>query len=178
MNIEELRAFLGEKAAIIERNVEQQSIIAANDLAQQIKLRVTNSGKDAQGGAFTPYSTTQMPSFFYFGKSRNASAEQRVQRSSKKTLSYKDFRTLNGLETNKKNFEFTGDMWRNFGVVDTKYSNGIVSVTIGGTSDDAANKIAWLSAQEKNNIVEPNATEVQGFQDHLEDWIRVVLTDF
>ena len=141
-------------------------------MAQLIKKRVIEQGKDANNSAFTPYSTAQMPSFFYYGKSRNASAEKAVKAAKK--VSYKDFRSLNNLETDKKNFEFTGDMWRNFGVVSTRQENGIVKITIGGQSTDAQNKIDWLSAQENQSIIEPSASEIGVVNSIMSNWVNEI----
>lgn len=179
MDIENLMDRYNNAIARIEREAEAQGIIVGNDIAQQIKKRVIETGEDAKGAAFTPYSDTQLPAFFYIGKSRTAAAEKRVQTKAKKkeTLSYSDFRTTNNLNSDKKNFKFTGDMWRNFGVLGSRYENGIVTVEIGGQTPEAEKKIAVLSWQEGKNIADvaddEKAKALKGFT----SWVQEIINE-
>lgn len=152
--------------------------VIASDLAALVANRVTQKGEDFKGGSFSPYSTVKIPSRFFWGKSRNQTAETKVRaftaaeakanRAAKKSggakvggaLSYADFRKLNNLKTDKKNFEFTTEMWRKFGVV---YSNssagGTFNVKLGGLSTEAQRKIDENSAKEGYSIIEANEKE-------------------
>lgn len=109
-------------------------------LAAVIKRRVLNKGISANNTLFSPYSDKY-----------------------KKYLAKKNRGTKNGLEF-VKNFEFTGDMWANFGTPESvdvkKLSNNIVRITLKGGSEDSQNKIDWNSEREEKSIIEPTDDEL------------------
>ena len=109
-------------------------------LAAVIKRRVLNKGISANNTLFSPYSDGY-----------------------KKYLAKKNRGTKNGLEF-VKNFEFTGDMWANFGTSESvdvkKLSNNIVRITLKGGSEDSQNKIDWNSKREGKSIIEPTDDEL------------------
>lgn len=149
----------------IERRLNGGSISfvtkLAADLAADIANRVINDGESADGSKFSPYSTKEVPAYFYYGRSRNAAGEAKVKAANKKKegVSYKDFRGFNGLGTSVKNFSFTNAMWRGFGVKKVEYSGGVYTVTLGGKTEDSADKIAWMAGQEGRSIIAPNQEE-------------------
>jgi hypothetical protein len=179
MDIDEMIARLDDAASRINREAEKQCIVVVNDIAQLVKNRVIQSGKTADNGTFSPYSSKQLPAYFYFDKSRTASAEKTVRNKAKtkQTLSYKDFREVNNLETKTKNFEFSGDMWRHFGVVAHRYENGIATVEIGGQTTEAAKKIAVSGWKENQSIIAISETEKAEAQLSLTLWVENILEE-
>jgi hypothetical protein len=162
----------------IRRQLERESVKAANDLARLVTNRVVQRGEDEKGAPFTPYSTKKVGAFRFFGKSRSALGEQKVRTASKKgkLLSYKDFRELNNLNTDRKNFEFTGEMWRKVGINSTKTIGDVVTVTIGGTTTASALKLEENTKLEGKNILNPKKTELNTIAQNLEAWMNQVLT--
>ena len=158
----------------IERDGERQVAIAGGDIAALGTKRVIEQGKTADGGRFTPYSRKQIPAFFYVGKSRRGSADNEVKRKARKkeTLSYSDFRQLNGLNVTFKNFEFTGSMWRNFRVLKVQRTGYKFTAVLGGAVPLEQNKINWLSAQEGRSIIEPSEAELKVVTDNLNKWLN------
>lgn len=165
----EINDFIGKVEALeryLENGLQDTILVGGNSMAALIANRVINTGKTADGGTFTPYSTKKVPAYLYRGKSRNASGEARVQKAIKQRtpLSYRDFREANNLPTSPKNFSFTNDMWSHFGAKDVKARGGVYTLTIGGTTAEAAKKIEWLSEQEGKSIIEPNKQEADALR--------------
>ena len=153
--LEELIDFVETKLPIYAEKV------AASDLAALVADRVINNGENFRGGSFKPYSTNQMAAFRFWGKSRNQSAEKEVRKRSKArgTLSYTEFRELNKLNT-VKNFEFTGEMWKKFGVISFSFSGDLIKIKIGGQTPIAQTKIDENSKREGISIIEASPAEV------------------
>lgn len=84
-----------------------------------VKDRVINEGQDGKGKDLGGYSTNELPTFFYNGKSLNSGGEKAIAKAKKekKGLSYKDFRAANNLQTDHVSLSFTGQMWNDVGVV-------------------------------------------------------------
>lgn len=172
MTLSELSDQLDRALARIDAELSVQGQKAGLDLVALVSTRVIQRGETADGGRFSNYSETPTPAFFYFGKSRNQSGEKAVQRASKerRPLSYSEFRRVNGLEVAFKNFEFTGALWRGFGVVSAESSPEGVTVVIGGTNTDASQKIGWLSEQEGRSIIQPSPAEIELVRGFLVKW--------
>jgi len=103
-----------------------------------------------------------IPAFWYIGRSLNAGGESKVKAAAKKKqgVSYKDFREFNNRPTDKKNFSFSNDMWRNFGVKEVSFSGGVYRLEIGGKTADSQDKIDWMEGQEGRSIIAPSKAEL------------------
>lgn len=175
MGIREQIQRLDELIAFIENELpEYGERVAATDLAALVADRVINKGEDHTGAAFKPYSVQTVAAWRFWGKSRNQSAEKKVRDLSRRrgALSYSDFRELNNLNTNVKNFEFTGEMWKKFGVVRSSSSSTGFSVSIGGTTAASQLKIDENSAREGVSIVEASETEVATVGRTSQAWLE------
>ena len=177
MKIDALILALDRIVLDIESGIDEAATIAGGDLAALVENRVVQTGKSADGQPFSPYSTTPVPAFFYFNKSRNAAGENRARSAAKAglPLSYRDFRGANGLGTDEKNFEFTGEMWQGFGVVSLRKTANGASVTIGGKTPTSAQRIEWNSGREKKNIVAPSEQELAVVRANLVLWANKIV---
>lgn len=159
-----------ERLERLERELPQRfadaARIAALDLAASVSDRVIETGQSATGQRFTPYSTRPMQAWRLWGKSATQVAEQKVRALArqKKTLSYAEFRRLNGRPDNFKNFSFTNAMWRDFGVVNVQVNGTQIEIKIGGKTEQSRRKITENSEREGVNIVEPSADEINSFK--------------
>lgn len=135
---------------------------AGSDLCASIANRVINNGENSDGGSFSPYSTKEVPAFWYVGRSRSGAADNRVRQAAarRETLSYAEFRQINNLPTSPKNFSFTNEMWRGFGVKKAVFTGNEYILTIGGKTQASADKIAWMAGQEGRSIIAPNDQEL------------------
>lgn len=134
------------------------------DTAALVEQRIVSKGENKDGGKLSPYSTKGVPAYLYFGRSRNAGGEAAVRRKAKErqTVSYSEFRQLNGLNTNVKNLQFTGEMWQGFGVTGVREIRfGVVEVTIGGKNARTASLLGYHSDREGTPITEPSKDEVK-----------------
>lgn len=152
----------------MERNIRNVADLArapALDLAQAVADRVIEEGRDHEGAAFSPYSDVPLPAFFYFNRSANQGGEAKVRAAAKKKrgVSYRDFRDFNNRPTNIKNFSFTNQMWRSFGVVEVGGTGGLLTVTLGAKDPVAAKKMAHNSEREGKSIIRPSLEEIRRF---------------
>lgn len=166
--IQELSDFIKNELPIFAEQV------LAVELATVVTNRVVQQGKNYLGSSFKPYSKNQTAAFRFWGKSRTQAAERKVRAISraKGALSYSDFRELNNLRTGKKNFEFTGEMWRKFNIVKSvKTSNGF-RISIGGTTPAAQEKIDANSDREGVSIVEASEKERLDRAVNAKEWME------
>lgn len=165
------------KAAILAE-LPRQIQIAGADLAALVKQRVVQTGINANGVAFSPYSDKAVPAYLYKGRSRSGGADAKIAALAKKgeQVSYREFREINGLKTDKKNFEFTGEMWR--GVEIKPEQSGVVSTAVitGGTQD-VKDKLRYATEAEKISILKPNAQESAVVQANLQKWLTGLLNE-
>lgn len=177
MTISELSARIDKAIIRLDSEIEAQASKAGADLVALVTNRVVQSGTSSDGSSFTPYSQQKLPAFFYFNRSRTSSAEATVRQKAKKRegISYRDFRGINGLNTSPKNFEFTGSMWRGFGVIRVARNAAGVSVLIGGRNPDSEQKIGWGSGQENKSIIRPSAEEIGIVKNNLQRWVNSLL---
>jgi len=130
---------------------EQESIVIANDTIALVRLRVQTDKQDADGSDFGQYSEAVVPQWMLYGKSLSDGAEQRV-RDGEWFQSYKDLREANNLETDGIDFTFSGNMWRNTGVNKVKNTSFTTSVSIGGQTEMASNKLSYQEPRHGNII--------------------------
>lgn len=166
-NLSELKNFLAKQLP------QEAAQVAANDLSALVTNRVVQKGIDHTGKPFSPYSTRTVAAFRFYGKSRTQAAERRIRAlaKAKGVLSSEEFRKINNLRTDKKNFEFTGEMWRKFGIVRQSFTQHRVSISMGGTTTESQRKIDANSEKEGVNIVEANKKELDLVRSSLNDWI-------
>lgn len=164
MSIQELKDKLARAQRALSVGLEQETLRAGADLVAVIENRVVTTGQNANGGAFSPYSQVKVPAFWFYGRSRNNAGEQAVKRAAKKKegVSYYDFRRANGLNTGKKNFEFTGEMWQGFGVKAARQAGpGRWEVVFGGKTQRTIDLIKWHSQREGIDITLASEQEIQ-----------------
>jgi len=158
----------------LDAELEVQAAKAGQDIVALITNRVVQRGETAEGDKFTPYSTTEVPAFFFLGRGRTTGSDNAIKQKAQKKekVSYKDFRALNNLNTTPKNFEFTGEMWRGFGVIEVQKTASGALVVIGGRNTDSENRIKWNSEQEKQSIIKPSKKELEIVTANLSRWLN------
>jgi len=140
------------------------NIVAAlgSDLCASLADRVINSGKNADGQQFSPYSEKKVPAFWYYGRSLNAGGEAKVKAAAKRKegVSYREFRQFNNRPGAPKNFSFSNEMWRGFGVKSAQFDGGKYILVIGGKTKVSSDRIEYVSSQEGRSIIEPSPQEL------------------
>lgn len=151
------------------------NIVAAlgADLCASLADRVINTGKNSEGQQFSPYSEKKVPAFWYYGRSLNAGGEAKVRAAAKKKegVSYREFRQFNNRPGSPKNFSFSNEMWRGFGVKSAQFEGGQYILVIGGKTKVSSDRIAYVSSQEGRSIIEPTAQELARLAKQLTDKI-------
>ena len=123
------------------------------------------------------FSTSKVPAYWMVNRSRNGSADDKVRELARKreTISYKDFRQLNGLRVDVKNFEFTGQLWQRFNVKEVKVGKEVIEITVGGTDERSVKLFGWLSAKEGKQINDISESELQIIQDTIVAWVTGII---
>ena len=163
-------------AATIDATREADSIQIASELRALVRNRVQNEKTDANGSSFGGYSEKVVPQYYYYGRSLSEGAEDKVKEGDW-FLSYEDFREDNNLQTEAKDFTFSGDMWRNTGVVDVRNTNASTAVTYGGQTTRAAELISYHSDREGLSIIAASEQEVQFVTEAHEERIANAIKD-
>jgi len=129
-----------------------------------IKDRIWNEGLSGS------YSTNQIPFFYkkggkviapYSSGEINKGAQDKIasaKKAGKKTLSYKEWREFNNLQTDHIDLKFSGDMWRDINVVSSEL-RGNDAVTI----VTATNQIKRKGGQSTSEIMSFNAEKYGDF---------------
>ena len=147
--------------------------VLATDVIALVTNRVVQKGENFRGTSFKPYSSRTVAAWRFWGQSRTQAAERRIRAISRArgALSYQQFRELNNLKSDKKNFEFTGEMWRKFGIVRSSQIGEKFVISIGGTTPSAQEKIDDNSAREGISIIEASQREETVAQNAALDWL-------
>jgi len=101
-------------------------IVAGNDLAALIKQRVRSTGKTSTGGMFSSYSP-----------------------------GYAEFRRKKNRQTEFKNFELTGTMWREFGITQKEQKQVIIAEKTSAEEE----KLIENTERENQSIIAPSEQE-------------------
>lgn len=178
MSLEEIRQGILRAAAELQRELSAEALRAGADAAALVEDRIVMRGEKADGGALTPYSTKPAPAFYYLGRSRNNAGEAAVKARAKKrqSISYREFRQLNGLGVDHKSLDFTGAMWQGFGVKRVSVLRlGVVQVEIGGKNEYTGKLLGYHSAREKTEITAPSAQEIRLISAGIKDRLQSII---
>lgn len=148
------------KSALITNRAADAFLIAKEALSL-IRLRIQNTGERADGQQLGDYSDTDLPAFFFFGKSANAAGETKVRKAAKdkQKISYSDFREFNNRPTKFVNLTFTGAMWREMNVDITTNTRTMTVATIEPRTA-RSRKVALYNSQRYGDILALSKREI------------------
>ena len=176
MSYLDFAAKLRNLATTINATREAESIQIASELRALVRNRVQNDKTDANGTSFGGYSQKVVPQYYYYGRSLSEGAEDKVKEG-EWLLSYEDFREDNNLQVEAKDFTFSGDMWRNTGVIDVRNTDASTAVTYGGQTTRAAELIGYHSEREGLSIIAASEQETQFVTEAHEERIGNAIKD-
>lgn len=129
-----------------------------------VRNRINNTGTLGNGNSMGGYSTTELPAFFFNGKSLNNSGDKFVEKAKKsgEKISYKEFREANNRPTDHVTLNFSGDMWKDIGVV-KEYVTGTKIVTVIGAKNTKVRSKSGLTTD----------TIMEGHNAHYGDFLEV-----
>jgi len=114
------------------------------------KERVQEKGVKTDGTSFKGYSVNPLPLYFH-EKQATSSQMTRLKQNKKYKkdgLSYLDFRRETGKQVGFKDLTFSGDMWRQTGIVQETSQSGNIQIVVGGLTEEAKQKHAWMTRQQ------------------------------
>ena len=138
---------------------------AAITMRNSIEKRVHEKSKRADGDTFGEYSKNKLPVCYF---ENMGSRKVKFTKEEKKTgVSYADFRKKLGKKNKNKNFELTGDMWKDFGLKELKANE----FTLASTTEASQNILDINSEREKINIIKSNPEEEKQATKEIETWL-------
>lgn len=160
--------------------------IVGVDIVSEIEMRVRDTQKNWREQNFSRYSTKPMLTSGTTSKSRRVWQAKAGSKAKRRALDwvtikkggrnihlfelkggYVELRRLEGFSNSHKSFEFTGEMWRKFGVKNTKVLDGKIIFVLGGKTTAAQDKIDWNSERERINIIQPSGGEINYLQEKI-----------
>lgn len=157
----------------LQANREAESVQIGREAMALVRLRVQNEKEDAEGNSFGKYSQALVPKQLFYGKSLSAAADNKVRKRGGRT-SYEEFREDNNLETDAKDYTFSGEMWRDTGVFDVVNTDNVTEVSIGGTTNRSKTLIGYHTERD-GNILELSDSEIGFVVDaHRERVLKVI----
>lgn len=175
-----------EKLIIKQIPIELQQIVTQDTIAQ-IENRVVSKQQKATGGSFSSYSRKPILSSGTTAKSKAVGRKLAASKSKRRELDwvtikrdaknvhlfvvkggYAEIRRIEGFNNTKKSFEFTGNMWRGFGIKKVAKKSKEIIITAGGRNEYSQNLIDVHSKKEGISIIDTNKKEEKHIQRQLD----------
>lgn len=184
MDINELNQKLDSLVEDVNQNIGNTMVQIGSEALVYVRDRVMNSGINAEGQKYEPYSTKPMlvgckgfknkaNCSRVFGKKKNKDLKwvtlDRTNNEGKKIRlavldgGYKEFRQLNDLQTGFVDFSFSGRMWANIKIKSdqSEHSNGVVRI---GATTEEDNKKLEGNTRRKGDILKLSANEIESIR--------------
>lgn len=144
----------------ITANRPTETLLMAKELLALVRRRIQNTGRDYNEQPLGSYSDNDLPAFFYYNKSLNASGEQAVKKAQKAGtgLSYKEFRRANNRQTEFVDLNFSGTMWREYDA-ELIAANDLSAVAVINPRTQRSEKVAGYNAKRYGDFIRPTDDE-------------------
>ncbi len=169
MDISQASDYFNELANKVQESQRKAALASAGNVLVLIKERVIGSGENSDGGKFKDYSDTDLPSFFIKSRIGSDKLQKKVEKKIGKKASYKDIREQAGLQTEHRDFRFTGDMWKKIRPKIIEIKNGNVSVVINADTPFEQQKVEW-NIKRSGNFLEPSKQELEKTKEYYNDY--------
>jgi hypothetical protein len=180
MTLEEYNKRLEQTSKDIQSGLSQTMVRLGTEALTLLKKRVQETGKNAQGNNFPPYSQTPMlvgcksmnksVCTSFFGKNKNKELEwvtlNRTNSEGKKIRlavlegGYKKLRELHGRPTSFVDFSFSNDMWNDIKIISKSSEHGFGIVVIGAEQETEKKKLEG-NTKRKGTILDLSDSEVR-----------------
>ena len=167
---------------------------AGFDIAAIVSERVIQKSVSGDGGHFSAYSTDPMLTSGTTVKSKRVWNEKAGSKAKRRDLKwvtiqkggknirlfeleggYAELRRLEGFSNRYKNFWFTSEMWRGFGLKQATKSSQGFKLVYGGKTSEAQKKMNWNSEREGKNILDMTTGEETEISNNVSKWIDKML---
>ena len=169
MNVEQLIQRLKKSQNDVNNQLGQQLVKQGNDMAVAIKRRILQDQTNYLEQKFGTYSKTKIPAFFYYNDAirlRKGMSEIKAMSKRGEKLSYAGFRRLIGKTNTNKDFELTGQMWLDFGVINSSRN----SIRMGFKTERSKRVCGYNNEREKYSIIAMTKKEKLAARLRLEKW--------
>lgn len=181
MDINELNQKLDSLVEDVNQNIGNTMVQIGSEALVYIRDRVMNSGINAEGQKYEPYSTKPMlvgckgfknkaNCSRVFGKEKNKDLKwvtlDRTNNEGKKIRlavldgGYKEFRNLNDLQTGFVDFAFFGRMWENIKIKSDQSEHNAGVVRIGATTEEDNKKLEG-NTKRRGDILKLSKNEIE-----------------
>jgi hypothetical protein len=169
-SIEQFAEQTNDFLSLVNTQLKNINEIVAKTALTIIKTRIKEDGLNSKGSKLGSYSDSQVPFFFTKGGKKLApyssgaisggaeSSLAALKKGGAISLSYKEWRELNGLQTKFIDLTFTGSMWKDIDVISNDVKGQNV-VTIVSAKDTATRK----GGQTTSDIMSFNAERFGDF---------------
>ncbi|MCX6218354.1 hypothetical protein [Spirosoma sp.] len=176
MNESEMAArFRALALRLPELGVELMTEVAETGVSV-MEARSIDTGIDADGrpGNKAKYSEKKVPSYFLKGQELNQSGKKYLDEN--KRVNWYGLRQAQGLKSQDVNLTYTGEMWKQYGVLSVTVSNGKVSARVGISGDRAAVFVANIKRYGAfyRNTPEELANRQQDIQRGTANWLKLL----
>lgn len=149
--------------SLIDAERERDLILIAKDTKALVANRVQNDGVDSDKQPLPKYSTSGVPAYLLFNKEKPNGAKigedyKKIDKKFGPLVSYKEQRDYYGLPTSKTTLTYTGKMWNGIDVWTASKTADIVTVHIGGTTEESKDRLAWNTGR-YGDFLQPTSEE-------------------
>jgi len=144
---------------------EASAMLISKDAMALLKRRVINKGQDSDEQKIGDYSVKVVPFWMYKNKEKRVGdAVEKLYKKKGYFASYRDWREVNNLEVQFKNFSFTGHMWASIQPIVIAKDESSVTIGMTAGTDNAVKKLRYVIAKHPN-ILNLAKAEVKLIQD-------------
>lgn len=180
MTLPEYNRRLEQTSWDIQNRIGETIVELGTEALTLIKKRVQETGKNAEGNDFPPYSQKSMlvgcksmnddVCKSFFGKEKNKQLSwvtlDRINNKGKKIRlavlegGYKKFREMHNRRTDIVNFTFYNDMWSDIKIVSKKTEHNTGTVVIGAEKEEEKKKLEG-NTKRKGTILDLSDSEIE-----------------
>ena len=157
----------------LDNTRESTAMLISQDVLALQKSRIINTGKDDEGKKIGNYSKKVVPVWMYEKKEKRVSnAVEKLRKKKGNFASYADWREVNNLPIEFKNFSFTNQMWASIVAYVVERTNNSVTVGYTANNETALKKLQYaidkypsllnLSETEEKLVVESQEKRILG----------------
>lgn len=186
LSIHDMSGFLSNLANTQLSNIAQKAAAqTTNDITADVRARVQHKGLNEKDTRFSAYSDNILPVYFFEGKSRTGSdaAYAKVKDLAKRKkhpgfASYKDWRTVNNLQVERKDFTFTGRLFNSIKITGIKSLKNLIEVIVEPGTKTEIDKLKWTSDKEGVNVIGWSRKELAKARKRFTELLYEGLKDF
>ncbi len=159
MDISQASQYFRDLAFRVDQGHAKAALASAGDGIALIKDRVISTGENSEGTQFKDYSDVELPTLFIKSRTGSDRLKKKIEKKVSK-ISYADLREAEGLQTDHRDFKFTGRMWANIRPTITEVKDGTITVSINAVDTEEQKKVKW-NFEESGNFLNTNKEEIR-----------------